>query len=226
MSLKHLAIIMDGNRRWALSNNLKRFEGHNKGAENLWQIVKDVDKKRINYLTVFVFSTENWKRSEVEISFLMDLLIKFLDDTIEKINSNDYKIKFIGNLNSFKKNIIKKIDIIHDNTSKNNGLTISLALNYGGRSDIINATNKILKLGVPHKIIDEKTFKKFTFNHDIPDPDLLIRTGGEMRLSNFLLWDLAYTELMSLTKFWPDFDSKILDECIKNFYSRKRNYGE
>jgi len=226
MSLNHLAIIMDGNRRWALSNNLKSFEGHVKGAENLWQIVKDVDKRRINYLTFFVFSTENWKRSEVEISFLMDLLIKFLDDTIEKINSNDYKIKFIGNLNSFKKNIIKKIDIIHDNTSKNNGLTISLALNYGGRSDIINATNKILKLDVPHKIIDEKTFKKFTFNHDIPDPDLLIRTGGEMRLSNFLLWDLAYTELMFLTKFWPDFDSKILDECIKNFYSRKRNYGE
>ena len=226
MSLNHLAIIMDGNRRWALSNNLKSFEGHVKGAENLWQIVKDVDKRRINYLTFFVFSTENWKRSEVEISFLMDLLIKFLDDTIEKINSNDYKIKFIGNLNSFKKNIIKKIDIIHDNTSKNNGLTISLALNYGGRSDIINATNKILKLGVPHKIIDEKTFKKFTFNHDIPDPDLLIRTGGEMRLSNFLLWDLAYTELMFLTKFWPDFDSKILDECIKSFYSRKRNYGE
>lgn len=226
MSLNHLAIIMDGNRRWALSNNLKRFEGHNKGAENLWQIVKDVDKKRINYLTVFVFSTENWKRSQVEISFLMDLLVKFLDDTIEKINSNDYKIRFIGDLTTFKKNVIKKINFIHDNTCNNKGLTISLALNYGGRSDILNATNKILKLNLPQKIIDEQNFKKFTFNHDIPDPDLLIRTGGEMRLSNFLLWDLAYTELMFLNKFWPDFDSKILDECIKNFYNRKRNYGE
>ena len=100
---------MDGNRRWALSNNLKSFEGHNKGAENLWQIVKDVDKKRINYLTVFVFSTENWKRSQVEISFLMDLLVKFLDDTIEKINSNDYKIRFIGDLTTFKKNVIKNL---------------------------------------------------------------------------------------------------------------------
>ena len=226
MSLNHLAIIMDGNRRWALSNNLKSFEGHIKGAENLWQIVKDVDKKKINYITVFVLSTENWKRSQVEISFLMDLLVKFLDDTIEKINSNDYKIRFIGNLNTFKKNIINKINFIHDNTFNNNGLKISLALNYGGRSDIINATNKILKLDMQNKIVDEKNFKKFTFNHDIPEPDLLIRTGGEMRLSNFLLWDLAYTELMFLTKFWPDFNSKILDECIKNFYNRKRNYGE
>ena len=226
MSLNHLAIIMDGNRRWALSNNLKSFEGHVKGAENLWQIVKDVDNKRISYLTVFVFSTENWKRSEVEISFLMDLLVKFLDDTIEKINSNDYKIRFVGDLTTFKKNVIKKINFIHDNTRNNKGLTISLALNYGGRSDILNATNKILKLNLPQKKIDEKNFKKFTFTHDIPDPDLLIRTGGEMRLSNFLLWDLAYTELMFLKKFWPDFDSKTLDKCIKNFNNRKRNYGE
>lgn len=226
MSLNHLAIIMDGNRRWALSNNLESFEGHSKGAENLWQIIKDVDKKKINYLTVFVFSTENWKRSQVEISFLMDLLVKFLDDTIEKINSNDYKIRFIGDLNTFEKNIIKKINIIHDNTRNNNGLVISVALNYGGRSDIVNATNKILKHDIPYKIIDEKSFKKFTSNHDIPDPDLLIRSGGEMRLSNFLLWDLAYTELIFLKKLWPDFNSKILDKCIKKFYNRKRNYGE
>ena len=226
MSLNHLAIIMDGNRRWALSNNLEAVEGHAKGAENLWQIIKDVDKKKINYLTVFVFSTENWKRSQVEISFLMDLLVKFLDDTIEKINSNDYKIRFIGDLNTFKKNIIKKINFIHDNTRNNNGLIISIALNYGGRSDIVNAANKILKHDTPYKIIDEKNFKKFTSNHDIPDPDLLIRTGGEKRLSNFLLWDLAYTELIFLKKLWPDFNSKILDECIKKFYNRKRNYGE
>lgn len=226
MSIKHLAIIMDGNRRWALSRNLKSYEGHIKGANNLFNIIESVNKNKIDFLTVFVFSTENWKRSKTEISFLMDLLIKFLDDTIQKINSNDYKVRFIGNLVPFKKNIIKKINFIQDNTSNNKGLTITIALNFGGRSDIINATNKILNTQPRLKLIDEEKFKNFTFNNCIPDPDLLIRTGGEMRLSNFLLWDLAYTELMFLPQMWPEFDEQILDECIMNYNNRIRKYGE
>ena len=226
MSIKHLAIIMDGNRRWALSRNLKSYEGHVKGANNLFNIIEAVNKNKIDFLTVFVFSTENWKRSKTEISFLMDLLVKFLDDTIQKINSNDYKVRFIGNLVPFKKNIIKKINFIQDNTSNNKGITITIALNFGGRSDIINATNKILNTQPRLKLIDEENFKKFTFNNSIPDPDLLIRTGGEMRLSNFLLWDLAYTELMFLPQMWPEFDEKILDECIMNYNNRIRKYGE
>ena len=226
MSIKHLAIIMDGNRRWALSRNLKSYEGHIKGANNLFNIIEAVNKNKIDFLTVFVFSTENWKRSKTEISFLMDLLVKFLDDTIQKINSNDYKVRFIGNLVPFKKNIIKKINFIQDNTSNNKGITITIALNFGGRYDIINATNKILNTQPRLKLIDEEKFKNFTFNNCIPDPDLLIRTGGEMRLSNFLLWDLAYTELMFLPQMWPEFDEQILDECIINYNNRIRKYGE
>ena len=226
MSIKHLAIIMDGNRRWALSKNLKAYEGHIEGANNLSNIIKCVDKKKINFLTVFVFSTENWKRSKTEISFLMDLLVKFLDRTIKKINTNDYKFRFIGNLEPFKKNIIKKINFIQDNTCNNKGLTINIALNFGGRSDIINATNKILNTQPTIKVIDEENFQKFTCNNSIPDPDLLIRTGGEMRLSNFLLWNLAYTELMFVSQMWPEFDDQILDECIINYKNRIRNYGE
>ena len=156
----------------------------------------------------------------------MDLLVKFLDDTIQKISSNDYKVRFIGNLVPFKKNIIKKINFIQDNTSNNKGITITIALNFGGRSDIINATNKILNTQPRLKLIDEENFKNFTFNNYIPEPDLLIRTGGEMRLSNFLLWDLAYTELMFLPQMWPDFNQQILDECITNYNNRIRNYGE
>ena len=226
MSIKHLAIIMDGNRRWALSKNLKAYEGHIEGANNLSNIIQSVDKKKINFLTVFVFSTENWKRSKTEISFLMDLLVKFLDRTIKKINTNDYKVRFIGNLEPFKKNIIKKINFIQDNTCNNKGLTINIALNFGGRSDIINATNKILNTQPTIKVIDEENFQKFTCNDSIPDPDLLIRTGGEMRLSNFLLWNLAYTELMFVSQMWPEFDDQILDECIINYKNRIRNYGE
>jgi undecaprenyl diphosphate synthase len=226
MSIKHLAIIMDGNRRWALSRNLKSYEGHIKGANNLFNIIEAVNKNKIDFLTVFVFSTENWKRSKTEISFLMDLLVKFLDDTIQKINSNDYKVRFIGNLVPFKKNIIKKINFIQDNTSNNKGITITIALNFGGRYDIISATNKILNTQPRLKLIDEEKFKNFTFNNCIPDPDLLIRTGGEMRLSNFLLWDLAYTELMFLPQMWPEFDEQILDECIMNYNNRIRKYGE
>jgi len=226
MSIKHLAIIMDGNRRWALSRNLKSYEGHIKGANNLFNITEAVNKNKIDFLTVFVFSTENWKRSKTEISFLMDLLVKFLDDTIQKISSNDYKVRFIGNLVPFKKNIIKKINFIQDNTSNNKGITITIALNFGGRYDIINATNKILNTQPRLKLIDEEKFKNFTFNNCIPDPDLLIRTGGEMRLSNFLLWDLAYTELMFLPQMWPEFDEQILDECIMNYNNRIRKYGE
>ena len=225
MSIKHLAIIMDGNRRWALSRNLKSYEGHIKGANNLFNIIEAVNKNKIDFLTVFVFSTENWKRSKTEISFLMDLLVKFLDDTIQKISSNDYKVRFIGNLVPFKKNIIKKINFIQDNTSNNKGITITIALNFGGRYDIIDATNKILNTQPRLKLIDEENFKNFTFNNYIPDPDLLIRTGGEMRLSNFLLWDLAYTELMFLPQMWPDFDEQILDECITNYNNRIRKYG-
>ena len=225
MKLDHLAIIMDGNRRWANANNLPSYEGHKKGAENLWNIINNIQEFKLKFLTVFVFSTENWKRSRREISFLMNLLNQFLDDTISKITENNFRVRFIGDLSPFDKKIKDKIEIIQNNSQLHKGVVITLALNYGGRLDIISAINEILFQNKKFIPIDENDFKKYTLNKDLPDPDLLIRTGGEMRLSNFLLWDLAYTELMFIPQMWPDFDKSILENCILDYSKRTRKYG-
>ncbi len=225
MKLDHLAIIMDGNRRWANANNLPSYEGHKKGAENLWNIINNIQEFKLKFLTVFVFSTENWKRSRREISFLMNLLNQFLDDTISKITENNFRVRFIGDLSPFDKKIKDKIEIIQNKSQLHKGVVITLALNYGGRLDIISAINKILFQNKKFIPIDENEFKKYTLNKDLPDPDLLIRTGGEMRLSNFLLWDLAYTELMFIPQMWPDFDKSILENCILDYSKRTRKYG-
>ena len=226
MELNHLAIIMDGNRRWAVLNNRPSYEGHRFGADNLWKVIKDIDNYSINYLSLFVFSTENWKRSQKEILFLLALLEKFLNDLESKIEDYNYKIRFIGDFSRFSKKIQQKIIYINNISFKKTGMTITLALNYGGRYDIVYAVNNILKNGDNLKHIDQQDFKKFTLNANIPDPDLLIRTGGEQRLSNFFLWDLAYTELIFLPDFWPDFDKSLLDKCLKDYSNRTRKYGE
>ena len=225
MKLDHIAIIMDGNRRWALDNNLPSYEGHKKGAENLWNIINNIQEFKLKFLTVFVFSTENWKRSRREISFLMNLLNQFLDDTISKNTENNFRVRFIGDFSPFDKKIKNKIEIIQNKSQSHKGVVISLALNYGGRLDIISAINEILLQNKKFKPINENDFKKYTLNKDLPDPDLLIRTGGEMRLSNFLLWDLAYTELMFVPQMWPDFDKSILENCILDYSKRTRKYG-
>ena len=226
MELNHLAIIMDGNRRWAVLNNRPPYEGHRFGADNLWKVIKDIDNYYINYLTLFVFSTENWKRSQKEILFLLALLEKFIDDLESKIEDYNYKIRFIGDFSKFSKKIQQKLLYINKITYKKPGMTITLALNYGGRYDIVCAINNILKNSDKKNYIKQEDFKDFTFNASIPDPDLLIRTGGEKRLSNFLLWDLAYTELIFLPDFWPDFNKSLLDKCLKDYSKRKRKYGE
>ena len=226
MELNHLAIIMDGNRRWAVLNNRPSYEGHRFGADNLWKVIKDIDNYSINYLTLFVFSTENWKRSQKEILFLLALLEKFLDDLESKVEDYSYKIRFIGDFSEFSKKIQQKILHINKITYKKPGMTITLALNYGGRYDIVCAINNILKKSDKLNHIKQEDFKDFTFNASIPDPDLLIRTGGEKRLSNFLLWDLAYTELIFLPDFWPDFNKPLLDKCLKDYSKRTRKYGE
>jgi len=226
MELNHLAIIMDGNRRWAVLNNRPSYEGHRFGADNLWKVVKDIDNYSINYLTLFVFSTENWKRSQKEILFLLALLEKFIDDLESKIEDYNYKIRFIGDFSEFSKKIQQKILYINKITNKKPGMTITLDLNYGGRYDIVCAINNILKNSDKLKHIKQEDFKDFTLNARIPDPDLLIRTGGEKRLSNFLLWDLAYTELIFLPDFWPDFNKSLLDKCLKDYSKRTRKYGE
>ena len=225
MKLDHIAIIMDGNRRWASANSLPSYEGHRKGAENLWNIINNIQEFKLKFLTVFVFSTENWKRSNNEISFLMTLLSEFLDNTISKINKNSFKVRFIGDMSPFEKKIRDKIEFIQNNSQSNEGVVVTLALNYGGRLDIISAINELLIHNKNLEPIKEKDFKKYTLNKDLPDPDLLIRTGGEKRLSNFLLWDLAYTELMFIPDMWPDFDKLKLQNCISDYSKRTRKYG-
>ena len=229
MHLNHLAIIMDGNRRWAVSNNLDVYEGHRKGAENLWSIVQETNEFNIKYLTLFGFSTENWKRSQKEVYYLLSLLEQFLDDANLKIKKYNYKIRFIGDLLVFDQNIQEKISVIKELTIENTGLVITLALNYGGRYDIVNAANQFFKFNKNKSDliqIKEADFKEFTYNKEIPDPDLLIRTGGEIRISNFLLWDLAYTELIFLPEMWPEFCKLSLEKCILEYSKRNRKYGE
>ena len=229
MSLNHLAIIMDGNRRWAISKDLDLHEGHRKGAENLWIIIEKTKELNIKYLTVFGFSTENWKRSQKEVYFLLSLLEKFLDDANLKIKKYNFKIRFIGNLLVFDKGIQDKMLLVEEITSENKELVVTIALNYGGRHDIINAANEFLKFNkskLDSIEMKEADFKEFTLNKDIPDPDLLIRTGGEIRLSNFLLWDLAYTELIFLPEMWPDFTVSSLEKSILEYSKRSRKYGE
>ena len=229
MHLNHLAIIMDGNRRWAVSNDLDVYEGHRKGAENLWSIVQKTNELNIKYLTVFGFSTENWKRSQKEVYYLLSLLEQFLDDANLKIKKYNYKIRFIGDLLVFDQNIQDKISLIKELTIENTGLVITLALNYGGRYDIVNAANQFFKFNKNKSNpiqIKEADFKEFTYNKEIPDPDLLIRTGGEIRISNFLLWDLAYTELIFLPEMWPEFTVLSLEKSILEYSKRLRKYGE
>ena len=224
MSPKHVAIIMDGNRRWAKSQNLSLLEGYKKGIENLYITVENFIELKIKFLTVFGFSTENWNRSAIEINKLMILFDNFLDESIEKIKSKNVKIRFIGDFSKFDKNIQDKINRLSLLSENNKGLTLTLAVNYGGRSDIVNAVNKLVCDKKSNKV-DEKKFSKYIMNSEVPNPDLLIRTGSEKRLSNFLLWDLAYTELLFLNEMWPEFDMKLLKYSIKEFKKRIRNYG-
>ncbi len=224
MSINHVAIIMDGNRRWAKSKNLSLTAGYEKGIENLYQTVENFLELKIKFLTVFGFSTENWNRSNIEISKLMTLFSNFLDNSIEKIKGKNVKVRFIGDLSKFDKNIQEKIHTLSSLSENNIGLILTLAVNYGGRSDIVHAVNKLVKDKKCNKI-DESKFSKYIMNSEIPNPDLLIRTGAEKRLSNFLLWDLAYTELLFLNEMWPEFNMKLLKYSINEFKNRIRNYG-
>ncbi len=228
MYLNHLAIIMDGNRRWASENDVNSNEGHRKGAQNLWNIIKKTSDLSIKYLTVFGFSTENWKRSKIEINFLLALLEEFLEDAKAKIKDHDFIIRFIGDLSAYDSKIQNKMYDLRNITKNNKGIVITVALNYGGRYDILYALNNyITEVNKnEHLTLNEINFKNFSLNKDIPDPDMLIRTGGEIRLSNFLLWDLACTELFFIPEMWPDFTSNLLEECVSDFFKRKRKYGE
>ena len=220
----HIAIIMDGNRRWAKSNSCPLNLAYEKGVETLYNSIDECIKYKIKYLTVFGFSTENWKRSKKEISYLLGLFNKFLDKAIIETNDRNIRIRFIGNLTEFDEKLQNKIKTLTNLSKLKKGLILTIAVNYGGRHDIIQAVNNCIRKGIK-KITLEKDFERYLLNYKTPSIDLLIRTGGEKRLSNFMLWDLAYTELIFLSEMWPDFNSDLLTHSINEFISRKRNFG-
>tara|TARA_X000000950_G_scaffold169433_1_gene206649 strand:- start:130 stop:804 length:675 start_codon:yes stop_codon:yes gene_type:complete len=219
--LNHVAIIMDGNGRWGVRNKNSRNAGHKAGLNTVEKIIKETIKNKIKFLTLYAFSTENWKRPQKEIKFLFNLLESFLKDKIDDLNKQKIKLKIIGKKNfSLKLNNLLKIS--EKKTSKNKRLQINLALNYGSKSEIINAFKQLEQ---NKETINEKNLNKYLQTKNIPDPDLLIRTGNTKRLSNFLLWQLAYSEIFFEKKLWPDFNEKDYNKIIKKYRSIKRNFG-
>ena len=223
--MEHIAIIMDGNGRWAESRGLTRSDGHKAGADNISRIANAARELGIKYLTLYAFSTENWKRPPAEVAFLMGLIPEVTGKQLPEMMKNNVRLRTIGRTNDLplpaRKSLLKCIEETRNNT----GLTINIALSYGGRAEITDAVNKILAEKKPGEKIDEKEFAKYLYAPDIPDPDLLIRTSGELRLSNFLLWQLSYSEIYVTDTHWPDFDKEALQTAINSFGSRKRRFG-
>ena len=219
--LNHVAIIMDGNGRWGLKYKNSRNAGHKEGLKTVEKIIKETIKNNIKYLTLYVFSTENWKRPREEVNYLFNLLENFLISRIEDLHNQNIKLKIIG-IKNFSKNLNKLLKQSEKKTSKNTSLQINLALNYGSKTEILRALKSISK---NKKKITEKNLINYLHTKDIPDPDLLIRTGNTNRLSNFLLWQLAYSEIFFEKKLWPSFNTKDYNGIIKKYKKIKRNYG-
>ena len=220
--IKHVAIIMDGNGRWGITNKGSRNSGHKAGLNTVELIIEESIKQNIKHLTLYTFSTENWKRPQKEINFLFKLLESFLSKKIGKLIKNKIRLKFIGNKKRFSSKLRSIIIKSEKKTSNNNKLQINLALNYGSKEEIVNAIRKINK---KNKKINEKNIDEALYTKKIPNPDLLIRTGDTRRLSNFLLWQMAYTEIFFVKKLWPDFKKKDFKKILNNFRNLKRNFG-
>ncbi len=220
--INHVAIIMDGNGRWGIKHKKSRNLGHRAGLNTVERIIKSTIKNKVKYLTLYAFSTENWKRPQNEIKFLFKLLDSFIDQKINEFNKNNIKLKIIGNINVFNKKLKKKLKKSEQITKNNKRLQVNLALNYGSKSELINAFKKINK----NKLnINIKNIEKYLYTSNISDPDILIRTGSTHRLSNFLLWQLAYSEIFFEKKLWPDFKENDYNKILKKFKNTKRNYG-
>ena len=226
---EHIAIIMDGNRRWAKEKNLEVKQGHYAGAENLEKIAQYANKIGIKYMTVYAFSTENWKRSENEVKALMMILKNYIEKLLERTSSNNIKINILGDISRLEIGLQNSINKIIDKTKNNTGLTLNIAFNYGGRAEILRATKQIAEEVHEGKLdlekIDEKCIENHLYTKGQPDPDILIRTSGEIRISNFLLWQLAYTEFIFIDKYWPDFNENDIEESIHIFQKRHRKFG-
>nr|WP_297573924.1 isoprenyl transferase [uncultured Peptostreptococcus sp.] len=225
----HIAIIMDGNGRWAKSRFMPRTYGHKAGVETIRKVVKECSRLGVKYLTLYAFSTENWKRPKDEVSALMGLLVKYLRSELKELHRNNVKILTIGDISKLPDACIEELDRAKKETKDNTGLVMSLALNYGGRNDLVNAVRNISQEVLDGKIspddIVDDTIASHLSTNESPDPDLVVRTSGEQRLSNFLLWELAYSEFYFTDIHWPDFDEKELQKAIYTYQSRDRRFG-
>ena len=220
---RHIAVIMDGNGRWAKKRFLPRVMGHKRGLGALENMVKRCAALGVQYLTVFAFSTENWRRPEEEVSFLMGLFLQALQKQVQRLHENNMRLQIIGDRSRFSADILQGIEAAEALTAANTGLTLAIAADYGGRWDILQAANKLLAEGVAE--ITEAALSRHLVLGGAPEPDLFIRTGGETRISNFLLWQLAYTELYFTDTLWPDFDDAAIDAAIASFQTRERRFG-
>ena len=226
----HIAIILDGNRRWAKKRGLPTLQGHTEGADNLERIATYCSKLGVKYLTVYAFSTENWKRTEDEVGYLMKLMSEYINSFEKKFKNSNAVIKLVGDISRLPKNLQESIIKIEEKTKNNTGLTLNLCINYGGREEIVNAakivSDKILSGEIKKDDLSEEMFAKYLRTGETPYPDLFIRPGGEKRLSGFLLWQCSYSELYFADTLWPDFNENELDKAIEEFNNRKRNFGK
>jgi undecaprenyl diphosphate synthase len=225
-TIRHIAMIMDGNGRWAQKKGLPRLKGHEMGAQAARRIVEAVKSRAIGYLTLYAFSSENWSRPKDEIEGLFRLLERFIDEEVNKLRDSGVCIHIIGDMSKFSKGLQDKVRYTIEETADNTDLHLAIALNYGGRDEIVRAVRKLISRGIAPEAVDEKMFTEQLDTSFMPDPDLMIRTGGEWRISNYLLWQLAYTEIYFTDTLWPDFDEKCLDEAIHWFGTRQRRFGK
>lgn len=229
-SLQHIAFIMDGNRRWANKRRLPVAMGHKKGAEVLIDTAKAVKNLGVKYMTVYAFSTENWQREKSEVDGLMNLLRSYLDSSFKELEENNVKIVFIGERNMLAADIVAKMAKIEEKTAENDGMTLCVALSYGGRQEIVAAARKIAELvqggSLKPEDLDAGLFASMLYTAGMPEPDLLIRTSGEQRISNYLLWQLAYSEMYFSQTLWPDFSKEELEKIVEDFNKRERRYGK
>lgn len=228
--LQHMAIIMDGNGRWAAKRGLPRSLGHKKGAERVQEIARAAGEMGIKYLTLYAFSTENWQRSAEEVDALMRLLRQYLKSELSELQKNGVRIIFIGERDMLPADISEAMYRLEAETQNNDKMTLCIALSYGSRQEIVGAVRKIAALAkrgdISPEEIDEKMFSDMLYTKGIPDPDLVVRTSGEQRISNYLLWQLAYAEFYFSDVLWPDFDREELEKIVKNFQTRERRYGK
>lgn len=228
--LKHIAVIMDGNRRWAKQKNLPSAVGHKKGVDSLKTALQSCHKFGVKYLTVYAFSTENWNRKQEEVDFLMDLLAHTIKNELKELNENQVVISFIGDLTRLNSKLQIILDAAVEKTKNNTGVNLQIAFNYGSRDELVNAvksiSQKVLNNELSVEEITEETVSSQLYTSSVPDPDLLVRTGGEMRISNYLLWQIAYAEILVTQQYWPDFDEKSMADAILEFNRRQRRFGE